>query len=314
MQGYKVTGEESLEKDSKLALEYLFTPVLLGGGMYSFPDGGIWFEEAPSVRNPSHILNGFIYAIDILDMFASSYDNERYDKYLEKSLETLRKNVDKYDVGYGSIYDQYTKGNKLGMSYHRLHYVQLYYIYLKTGDEHYYELSKKWFELYKQSDYRIKEESILSEEIINPLSNVNNGVYWSRHWQGFLPVEIVLEVDKKYKFYGINFFGLSGESPTEAMDIYYKDSNGLYIKIPKLEYNIEYAGKNENNNGNITKVYKLSFNSGIETDTFKIIFNKTEVKEYVYLREIGLWKDMEIEYQEEMKRFSNFSKTVEFRK
>ena len=155
LQGYEVTGNKQLEESANRALEYLFTPVEDGGGLYEFDNGGIWFEEAPNPDNPSHILNGFIYAIDILDMFASYYRDERYEDYLNRAISTLRENVNEYDVGYGSIYDLYTRGNKLGMGYHKIHYVQLYYIYLKTGDEYFLDLSRKWYELHRQSDYTV---------------------------------------------------------------------------------------------------------------------------------------------------------------
>lgn len=157
LQGYEVTGDKQYEESANKAVEYLLTPVEDGGGLYEFDDGGLWFEEAPNPENPSHILNGFIYAIDILDMFASYYEDERYEDYLNRAIMALRKNVNKYDVGYGSIYDLYTKGNKLGMSYHKIHYVQLYYIYLKTSDEYFLDLSRKWYELNMQSDYVISE-------------------------------------------------------------------------------------------------------------------------------------------------------------
>ncbi len=155
LQGYKVTGEKQLETSAKKALEYLFVPIKEGGGLYEFEDDGIWFEEYPNPENPSHVLNGFIFAIDILDMFASYYEDERYEDYFNRAIIALRENISEYDVDYGSIYDLYTRGNKLGTNYHKVHYEQLFYIYLKTSDEYFLELSRKWYELDMQSDYTV---------------------------------------------------------------------------------------------------------------------------------------------------------------
>ena len=57
----------------------------------------------------------------------------------------------------------------------------------------------------------------------------------------------------------------------------------------------------------------LFFNSSIKTDSFKIVFNDIKDREYVYLRELGFWKDMEEEYQQEMKKYEGFKETTDFR-
>lgn len=157
LQGFEVTGEKHLEENAKQALEYLFVPIEEGGGLYEYDDGGVWFEEVPNIKNPSHILNGHIYVLDILEMFASYYGDVRYKNYFNQGVVSLKQKVKEYDVSYGSIYDLYTRGNQIGNHYHTIHYIQLYYIYLVTNDNYFLNLSRKWFELDNQSDYNFLE-------------------------------------------------------------------------------------------------------------------------------------------------------------
>jgi len=61
LQGYSITNKEIYEINAKKAMEYLFTQLEEGGGLYLWDDGGVWFEEVPNNKDPSHILNGHIY-------------------------------------------------------------------------------------------------------------------------------------------------------------------------------------------------------------------------------------------------------------
>jgi hypothetical protein len=82
--------------------------------------------------------------------------------------------------------------------------------------------------------------------------------------------------------------------------------------IKKESYEIEYGGLNISGD-NRTNVFCLKFDNVVETTGFKFVFNEIEDREYVYLREIGFWKEMEEEYEEYMESFSSFEEITETR-
>ena len=296
LQGYKITGDEELEPLARAGLEYLFTPVSDGGGLYEFDNGDIWFEECPSIETPSHILNGFIFAIDVLDMFNSYYTSSyRYQYFLDKAIASLGNRIDQYDVKYGSIYDLYTRGNKLGADYHYLHYVQLYYMYLRSGNPRFLEYSEKWYALTYQYQYELLDSSGVNDS----LRVINDGIYWYNYVLVKLPKEFSFNFERPYELQAINFFLFGDNNPTDSMTISYSTANETYIEIPPTEYTIELTGSN-NTNGHITNVYTVSLNAPIETQSIRINFEKTASNDVGVFREIGILKNMNDEYQEQM--------------
>ena len=69
-----------------------------------------------------------------------------------RAAETLRKNLDRYDMGFWSLYEQ--SGTRLPMVaspfYHQLHIAQLRLMYRLTGDEIFSQYAERW-EAYARS-------------------------------------------------------------------------------------------------------------------------------------------------------------------
>jgi heparosan-N-sulfate-glucuronate 5-epimerase len=122
-----------------------------GGICFTDNFGDIWFEEY-IVAPPTHILNGFIWATwGVYDLFLVTGDV--FAKALFASaIDTLRKNLHHYDLGFWSLYEQ--SGTRLPMVaspfYHRLHIVQLRILARMTGEEVFAKAADKW-EGYTQS-------------------------------------------------------------------------------------------------------------------------------------------------------------------
>jgi len=306
LQGYAITGDKGLERDANMALNYLFTPVDQGGGLAYWSDGNIWFEECPSVEYPSHILNGFIYAIDILDMFNSYYNNSKYDYYYNEAVSALRNKAHLYDVDYGSIYDQFTKGNKLGMSYHKIHYKQLYYIYERTKDEYFRALSQKWFELQMQSDYVVKEIGTRDEKLEDPkfnITRINDGVYWYGYWIGPYQADLLFSFEKPYKISTINIFAVPDKGDFMVTSLFYKEDGGDFVLVQPEMYELSQVGNNASN-GNETIVVQLKINQEIKTDSLKLGLRAKGSSSNILVREIGVHKVMSEEYEIETEKYS----------
>jgi len=108
------------------ALASFYQPISEGGVAFSDERGDLWFEEYIA-SPPTHILNGFIWASwGIYDYFLATGDASARELF-SRAVQTLANNLDRYDLGFWSLYEQ--SGTRLPMVasafYHQLHIVQL---------------------------------------------------------------------------------------------------------------------------------------------------------------------------------------------
>lgn len=115
------------------------------GGVTFLNKDAIGFEEYV-VDPPTHILNGFIWAIwGVYDYFLVTRDTTARQLFQE-AVNTLRRNLPLYDLGFWSLYEQ--SGTLLPMIasrfYHRLHIAQLNVMYRLTSDEVFARYADGW--------------------------------------------------------------------------------------------------------------------------------------------------------------------------
>jgi heparosan-N-sulfate-glucuronate 5-epimerase len=116
-----------------------------GGVSFIDDRGDLWFEEY-IVTPPTHILNGFIWAMwGVYDYFLATGDAAAQ-RLFAKAVRTLRSHLDDYDLGFWSLYEQ--SGTRLPMVaspfYHQLHVVQLRVTHRLTGDESFATYADRW--------------------------------------------------------------------------------------------------------------------------------------------------------------------------
>jgi len=139
----------SLLKDRKLYLSYAekiwksFSLKL--GERYGFryeAKDELWFEEAPKFP-VSHILNGAIFALWGLYDYKEFNNDPRLERDYNQGLETIKKNLYRYDLGFWSAYD--IKRTIASYAYHNeVHTLQLRVLYDQTGDEVFLKYATKW--------------------------------------------------------------------------------------------------------------------------------------------------------------------------
>jgi heparosan-N-sulfate-glucuronate 5-epimerase len=122
-----------------------------GGVVFNDERGDLWFEEY-IVSPPTHILNGFIWAAwGVYDFFLATKEKTAQELF-DRAVETLSKNLDRYDLGFWSLYEQ--SGTRLPMVasrfYHQLHVAQLRLMYRLTGDDVFSRYADRW-ETYARS-------------------------------------------------------------------------------------------------------------------------------------------------------------------
>jgi len=120
-------------------------PTQEGGVAFTDESGDLWFEEY-IVSPPTHILNGFIWALwGVYDYWLATKGSSAQDLF-SRGVRTLLHNLDRYDLGFWSLYEQ--SGTRLPMVastfYHRLHIVQLRVMHRLTGENRFVEVADRW--------------------------------------------------------------------------------------------------------------------------------------------------------------------------
>jgi hypothetical protein len=123
---HRATGDQRYLDGARAAFRSLTIPALDGG--VSLPDGddGTWLEETV-VDPPTHILNGFLWALWGVHDYAEASGDPAAAQLRERCTRTLTRHLDSYDCGFWSLYEQ--SGTRLPMLasgfYHALHVSQL---------------------------------------------------------------------------------------------------------------------------------------------------------------------------------------------
>jgi hypothetical protein len=97
-------------------------------------------------KSPTHILNGFIWALwGIYDYWLLT-KNYKVKKLFDDYIQTLLGNINKYDIGHWSLYEISNLKIKMRASlfYHKLHIVQLKILYKMTNKTEFNNFSNKW--------------------------------------------------------------------------------------------------------------------------------------------------------------------------
>lgn len=145
VRAHKESGELKYLNAAHRALATFYQPTTAGGVAFTDDRGDLWFEEY-LVSPPTHILNGFIWAMwGVYDYFLATGDGS-VQQLFARAVQTLLHNLDGYDLGFWSLYEQ--SGTRLPMVaspfYHRLHIVQLRIMHRLTAEEQFARVADRW--------------------------------------------------------------------------------------------------------------------------------------------------------------------------
>lgn len=147
---YFLTKDEKYIKAAKKAKDFMLKEIKDGGTALTKGDE-IYFYEATFMPL---VLNGWIFSLwGIMDYCRTVSDSGAEEIFL-KSLNTLKKKLPDFDIGYWSKYDD---GKRISSPfYHKLHIAQLKVMYDLFGDDIYKKYADKW-ENYQKSFFKPKK-------------------------------------------------------------------------------------------------------------------------------------------------------------
>jgi hypothetical protein len=130
----KATGDARYRYAADRAFESLTRDVSAGGVLVTDDRGHLWIEEY-IVDRPSHILNGFMWALWGVRDYADWTSSREARNVWERSVTTLRERLGEFDTGWWSLYEARDNGLEMLASryYHTLHITQLRVMHRLTG-------------------------------------------------------------------------------------------------------------------------------------------------------------------------------------
>lgn len=141
----KATGGAAYADAAHAAFESLLRPVSDGGVLVTDARGDVWIEEY-LVDPPSHILNGFIWALWGVYDYARWAGSHAAERIFESCVNTIESALPEYDTGRWSLYELPAGGPPMLSSryYHELHIVQLQILERITGIATFGSVSQRW--------------------------------------------------------------------------------------------------------------------------------------------------------------------------
>jgi hypothetical protein len=139
------TGDTAFGLAAHRAFQSLELPVSDGGVLVTDPRGHVWIEEY-LVDPPSHILNGFIWALWGVHDYAHWSQRPEAAALWRAGVETLEARLDDFDIGWWSLYEAANTGHRMLASpyYHSLHAVQLRVLHGMTGSAVFAERAERF--------------------------------------------------------------------------------------------------------------------------------------------------------------------------
>tara|TARA_B110000263_G_scaffold249473_1_gene267182 strand:- start:1375 stop:2352 length:978 start_codon:yes stop_codon:yes gene_type:complete len=165
---YRVTGDNQYLDSIEKVYQSFLIDIKKGGVTFTDQDRNIWIEEYIMKNNPTHILNGFIWGLwGIYDYWLLTKNND-VRKLFDKYVKTLECNIDKYDIGYWSLYELTNLNISMRASifYHRLHIVQLEILFNITKIKKFEVISNNW------NNYLNKKFNIVKATIMKILFKI----------------------------------------------------------------------------------------------------------------------------------------------
>jgi len=139
------SNDEKYQRAAEKAFVALTRPISDGGVLFEDDENNVWIEEY-LVDPPTHILNGFMWALwGVFDFWLARADAPAKEIF-DRGVQTLIHNLARFDTGYWSLYEQ--SGTRLKMLaspfYHQLHIVQLRVMSKLTDDARFAAIGERW--------------------------------------------------------------------------------------------------------------------------------------------------------------------------
>ena len=187
VRAYRLTGKDIFLEAGRRAIRVFELDIRDGGVSTTIGEDGIFFEEV-AVYPATHILNGYILALFGLFDYVALTGDCHVDVLIHRSLVTLHTLIDRYDTGYWSRYDLYSR-HLATPFYHALHVTLLQALARYSGCQHCSALASRWAAYkYKPGYFIVARLAVYRSRLQRKLSRVL--IKGAKHIQTNLPVRV----------------------------------------------------------------------------------------------------------------------------
>lgn len=153
----RATGDPRAANAAHKAFEPFRRDVSDGGVMVRDEQGDLWIEEY-LVDPPSHILNGFIWALWGVYDYAEWSGSADADAIWKACIRTLERRLGEFDTGWWSLYEARCGEDEMLASryYHTLHITQLHVLHRLTGSEVFAQAAARFESYLRNRRYRMR--------------------------------------------------------------------------------------------------------------------------------------------------------------
>ncbi len=143
---YGATGTSEYAELAVKAIQPLLEPH--DSDLVNWVDEGPILEEVGGSSPPSHVLNGWIFALWGLRDVASAFDRDDAGQLFELSVECLVRKLPEYDVGWWTKYSLFPHRipDLAKPFYHRLHTTQMEIMFVLTDRPEFRAAATRWHE------------------------------------------------------------------------------------------------------------------------------------------------------------------------
>ncbi len=290
LQAWDVTGEEEYREIARRAVNSFAVLVENGGVKSARPDGTVWYEEYPSIEN-SHVLNGFIFALAGLRDYYLATNDPQAKELFESGVDSLRRRITEYDVGYTSLYDKYYRSNTVAGGYHTLHIRQMLWLFHATGDELFFTHAREWLNYDTGFIQRVTADSSIDPDNHGPTNLYDGTKYYGLWSSNRLPVTLILDAKEPLSdIDAVVFFGTSRETSPRSFTVSVSNDRRNWTEILDVDGATPEAVGSNQTGSHFTAIRKYGTNRA-NARYIRITVNSVHVGNVVGLREIDVHFD-----------------------
>ena len=305
LMAYRLTQNEEYLRVCDLALKGYYVPIEYGGFKQTF-NGGLWFEEYPT-KTPTYTLNGFLFSMAGLYNYLEHSNDKKIKKIFDQAAETLSDNLEMYLGDFTSYYSFVLPNHFAKDNYHKIHIMQLAWMYKVTGEEKFLKIAKSFLDIHinkiifnKDLQFN-KIKSISTNNCINceehgPENMIDGNWSWGNYWSSYKNPEIRVDFGEKRNVKSIILHGLNLQSISFEMEICDIVTDKLIETIPLGN---RLAGINYIATGSYeTYIRKIKLKETTNVEGLIIKFKGADRKKVLALRDLQFEIDMSEEMQQ----------------
>ncbi len=168
LRAYQTTHNKAYLNTAQKALQWFKLPISKNGVAFQ-TNKGTWYEEYPNVKEPSHVLNGHMWALFGLWDYYRVTGDKTVKKMFFDGISVIKENIKNYDLGYWVVYAGTNRLDAMKGNYMAFVIEQMKVLYAITGDQFFNTYSNKWADYQKNDAYfvHMAVENFLKSDFIS---------------------------------------------------------------------------------------------------------------------------------------------------